>query len=103
VLVSSGYQPGTALSWYVIAYGVGRFGFEFMRGTQTAIITGTSPSPVDFPNPYRLVASAELSGLLPFHPWHIGAIVCLLLAVIGVTLKRRLQKTAKHRLLHPYT
>lgn len=31
-IVIIGYAPGAALAWYVSAYGLGRFGLEFLRG-----------------------------------------------------------------------
>src|SRR5262249_31080442 len=46
------------------------------------------------------VALAELSGLLPFHAWHICATVLLSLTMGAISVKRHLQKTAKYQILH---
>ena len=47
------------------------------------------------------VVWAEMSGVLPFHPWHAIAIACLVLIMVVVSLKRRIQRTDKYKLLHP--
>lgn len=103
VFVLRGYPAGTALAWYVVAYDLGRFCFEFVRGDTDR------PYYRDFSQAQWIsvillfgIVWAEMSGVLPFHAWHIGATVVVLLTMIGVSLKRRLDKTAKYQLLHPY-
>lgn len=100
--VLSGRPPGTALAWYVVTYDLGRFCFEFMRGD------AKRPYLWGFSQPQWIsillmcfVVWAELSGLLPLHLWHIGATVCLAAAMIVIALRRRFQRPAKYRLLHP--
>jgi hypothetical protein len=100
-LVLRGRPPGEALAWYVIAYGPGRFSFEFLRGDPDR------PYYLGFSQPQWIslilmpaVAWAELSGILPFHAWHIGAAVLLIATMIAVSLKRHFQTTAKFQLLH---
>jgi hypothetical protein len=100
--VLRGDPPGTALTWYVITYDVGRFGFEFARG--------------DAERPYHggfseaqwislvltcLVPGAGLAGVLPFRAWHAGAAAALVLAMLAVAIRRRQRSTPTHRLLHP--
>lgn len=101
--VLRGYPAGTALAWYVVAYDLGRFCFEFARGDTDR------PYYRDFSQAQWIsvillfgIVWAEMSGVLPFHAWHIGATVVVLLTVVGVSLKRRLDKTTRYQLLHPY-
>jgi hypothetical protein len=99
--VLRGHQPGEALAWYVIAYDLGRFGFEFLRGDPDR------PYYRGFSQPQWIslvlmlaVVCAEMAGMLPFRTWHLGATVLLAITMIVVTMKRRLQKTAGYQLLH---
>ena len=100
-MVLSGAAAGVALAWYVIVYDVGRFGFEFMRG---------DPS-----RPYRggfsegqwtslllmlVVVGAEVGGVIPLHAWHLAATAALLLVMVGMAVRRRLRRDARHRLLN---
>jgi hypothetical protein len=100
--VLRGCPPGTALTWYVITYDVGRFALEFARG--------------DVERPYHrgfseaqwislvltcAVPAAGLAGLLPFQAWHVGAAAALVLAMLSVAMQRRRRSTPTHRLLHP--
>lgn len=101
--VLRGYPAGTALAWYVVAYDLGRFCLEFARGDTDR------PYYRDFSQAQWIsvillfgIVWAEMSGMLPFHAWHIGATVVVLLTMIAVALKRRLDKTARYQLLHPY-
>jgi hypothetical protein len=102
VFILGGRPPGEALAWYVITYDIGRFSFEFVRG--------------DPDRPYRwgfseaqwtsmilmcAVVWAELAGALPFHLWHVGATVGLILTMIAVALHRHFRRTAKYQLIHP--
>jgi Prolipoprotein diacylglyceryl transferase len=101
--VLGGYPSGTALAWYVIAYDVGRFCFEFMRGDpDRPYLWGYSQPQWISLLLMCLVVMAELSGVLPFHMWHSIATACLMFAMIGITLRRHFQVTATHRLLHPH-
>jgi hypothetical protein len=96
-------QPaGTALAWYIVAYGVGRFCFEFLRGDAdrpywrgfseaqwTALITVSA------------VAAAGWGGSLPFQVWHVGAAIGLAAVMIAVALWRRWEPNHLFQLLHP--
>src|SRR5262249_15606184 len=99
--VLRGHPPGEALAWYVVTYDLGRFCFEFLRGDPDR------PYYRGFSQPQWIslilmlaVALAELSGLLPFHAWHICATVLLSLTMGAISVKRHLQKTAKYQILH---
>jgi prolipoprotein diacylglyceryltransferase len=100
--ILSGHAPGDALAWYGVTYNVGRFCFEFFRGDPER------PYYWGFSQPQWIslilmlfIVGAELSGGLTFHTWHIGATATMVVAMIAVSVKRRFQKIAKHRLLHP--
>src|SRR4030095_14367841 len=101
--ILSGQAPGEALAWYGVTYNVGRFCFEFVRGDPER------PYYWGFSQPQWIslilmlvIVVAELSGGLPFHTWHIGATAMMVVTMIAVFAKRRFQKIAKHRLLHPH-
>ena len=98
-----GRPPGEALTWYIVGYSVGRFFFESMRGDpERPYYWGYSEPQWISVIVLILVVAAELTNFLPFHLWHIGAAVFLIGIIIVVTIKRRLQKTMKHQLLHPH-
>lgn len=100
--VVSGSAPGQAFAWYVLTYSVGRFFFEFMRGDHDHAYR------LGFSGPQRTslilllgLGLAELYGLLPFHPWHIGVIALVFMIAIAVALKRSIQRTKGHKLIEP--
>lgn len=102
VLVLSGCPPGETLTWYVIAYGAGRFCFEFARGDpERPYLWGFSEAQWISILLMGTVVWAGLSGVLTFRLWHVGVTCCLVLAMIAIALKRRLRGTGKHLLLHP--
>jgi Prolipoprotein diacylglyceryl transferase len=101
VLVLDG-RPGTALVWYVVAYGLGRFGFEFVRGDpERPYLWGFSEAQWTSVLLALVVVWAETSGLLPLQTWHLGAVAGLVAVVIAVAATRRLRRTSQHQLLHP--
>jgi prolipoprotein diacylglyceryltransferase len=101
-LVLSGSVPGTAFSWYVMAYGIGRFTFEFARGdAERPYFAGFSEAQWISLILMSAVVWAELTGHLVFHLWHVAAVVLLVLTMIVVTIKRHMRRPAKHQLLHP--
>jgi prolipoprotein diacylglyceryltransferase len=101
-LVLSGQPPGTALAWHIVAYGVGRFLLEFLRGDAdrpywrgfseaqwTALITTSA------------VAVAGWGGILPFQVWQIGSAIGLAAVIIAVAMWRRWEPDHLSQLLHP--
>ena len=103
LLVLSNHQPGTALAWYVVAYDVGRFSFEFMRGDADRLYLW------DFSEAQWasivlmcVLVSLEFFGILPFQLWHLAATLGVAVIMIAVALRRRLRKVSVHHLLHPY-
>jgi prolipoprotein diacylglyceryltransferase len=100
--VLNGHPHGAALAWYVVAYDLGRFCFEFLRGDpDRSYLWGFSQ-----PQWISLlllcgVVWAEVAGVLPFHLWHVAATACMALAMTAISLERCFSRTARHRLLHP--
>jgi hypothetical protein len=101
-MVLTGRAPGSAFAWYVVAYDVGRFGFEFVRGD------AARPYRWGFSTPQWLavaltwaIVGAELAGFLPFRSWHVAAAVGLSLVCGAVALDRRWRRPVTYRLLQP--
>lgn len=102
VLLLHHSTPGTVFAFYVTAYALGRFFFEFARG--------------DADRPYWLgfsqaqwisvvlasaICMAGYRGAMPFHLWHTFALASLLLAMLAVSVARQVMSAPRHRLLHP--
>jgi hypothetical protein len=101
-MIVSRQPAGTALAWYTVGYGLGRFFFEFMRGDASRPYwRGFSEAQWTSTMLVLVVAGLELSRVLPGDPWHVAAAVFLvmIMAVIGIT--RRLRPTPDYRLLNP--
>lgn len=97
-LVVSGAAPGSALAWYSIAYGLVRFGFEYLRGDPARPYFGSfSEAQWTTLVLMGITAAAELAGLLPLSWWHVATTVGL--AVGMVVLARR--ESAVRRLFRP--
>jgi hypothetical protein len=101
-MVWRGAAAGSALAWYVIAYDLGRFAFEFARGD------AERPYWHGFSQPQWIsliltscVALAEWRGYLPFQAWHAGAAVVTTFLMCAVSTWRRFGNTRRFRLLHP--
>jgi hypothetical protein len=102
VFVLADHAPGTALAWSVVTYGLGRFAFEFVRGDPVRpYLWGFSQAQWISLLLLSLVVWAEYADLLPFSPWHIGAVTWMVLTMLAVASRRHLQNTALHALLHP--
>jgi hypothetical protein len=100
--VLGGAPQGSALGWYVITYGLGRFFFEFIRGDSVR------PYYRGFSQPQWislmlicLTGVAELFGALPFQLWHVVATVWLVLTMIAVAISRRYLRTPRYQVLYP--
>jgi hypothetical protein len=97
-MVLRGDPPGAALAWYVIAYDIGRFSFEFLRGDPArAYLRGFSEGQWTSVVLMVLVTGAELAGWLPLEIWHVAATAGMALAMPAIALFRY----EKHRLLQP--
>lgn len=103
LLVLGHHQPGTALAWYVIAYDVGRFSFEFMRGdVERPYLRGFSEAQWVSVVLMCVLIGLEVFGVLPFQWWHVVATICVAVTMIVVAFRRRLRQVPLHQLLHPY-
>jgi hypothetical protein len=92
-----------ALTWYVVAYDVGRFSFEFMRGDAVrSYFRGFSEAQWVSIALLCVLVALEFFGILPFQMWHLAATLGMALIIIVVALSRRLRKIPAHLLLHPY-
>jgi hypothetical protein len=102
-MVFAGRPAGSAFAWYVVAYDVGRFAFEFARGDADRPYHG------GFSQAQWLsllltagVAAAELAGALPLVAWHVAAAPALALAMAAVALHRRRDPARRSILLHAH-
>ena len=94
--------PGAVLAWYVVAYGSGRFGFEFFRGDSARrYYVGFSEAQWTSLVLIALVVWAEAWNILPLHGWHGMVLVGMLLSAIAVSGNRRLDPSDRFHLLHP--
>ena len=83
----------------MIAYGVGRFGFESLRGdAERRYLWDFSEAQWFSPTLMSLVVAAELSGALPFRWWQAAALAGLLASIVGVAPRRR-ERGGEQRLL----
>ncbi len=101
-LVLSGHPPGTALAWYVIAYDLGRFSFEFLRGDPVRpYFMGFSEAQWISLLLMGIVAVLELTGILPLVPWHLAVTALVALVFGGLALYRLWAGAGRHRWLSP--
>jgi hypothetical protein len=102
IFVFGGYSSGEAFVWYVIAYGIGRLFIEFLRGDpDRPYLCSFSEAQWTSLILISVVVYLEFRGALPFHIWHAGATAGMALAMLSVSIIRRLSKIPKHKLLHP--
>jgi prolipoprotein diacylglyceryltransferase len=98
-----GRPLGTALAWYTIAYGTGRFGFEFARGdAHRPYLWGFSEAQWISLVLLILIVWAESSGRLPFQAWHVGVLPGVILTMALVAVARRFDRRGRYQLLHPH-
>lgn len=97
-LVMRGSQPGGALVWYTVAYGLGRFIFEFCRGDPGRTYLGGF-SEAQWTSLLLMTAAvlAELLGLLPFRSWHLAATVGLVVIMAALAAT----DNPDRRIFHP--
>ena len=89
-LVLAGQPPGSAFAWYVVAYDLGRFAFELVRGDpQRRYLLGFSEAQWIAVLLTALVVAGELAGVLPFAAWHLGALGGMAAAMLALTWRSR--------------
>jgi prolipoprotein diacylglyceryltransferase len=102
VIVLRDGLPGAALAWYVIVYDLARFSFEFLRGDRDRPYwRGFSEAQWTSLLLMLVVIALETAGLLPFHAWHLAAVLGLLLIMTAITTRRRLAHNDLDQLFHP--
>jgi prolipoprotein diacylglyceryltransferase len=91
-LVIADKAPGAALAWYLVAYNLGPFALEFLRGD------AARPYHAGFSSPQwqaliltAAVIAGEWIGLLPERQWHLLALAIMIAAMIVVTVHRERQ------------
>jgi len=95
-------HPGENVSWYVIAYGFGRFFFEFMRGDPKRVyILGFSEAQWTALGLCIIVIILESQGILPAHWWHIMAVIIMGSVLIVLLLQRHNLQPTIHQLRQP--
>jgi hypothetical protein len=100
--VLSGQPPGTALAWHTFGYGLARFCFEFARGDSNRTYSwGFSQAQWISLLLMIFVVGAEWSGLMPFHTWHAGAVIGVVVIMFVVALRRRFDEGRRFQILHP--
>jgi prolipoprotein diacylglyceryltransferase len=101
VMVLVNHHPGDVLAWYLIGYGIGRFCFEFARGDSgRRYLLGFSEAQWTSLFLICAVMLGELLDVLTFQMWQMWIIAGFLLVVITLALRRSLDRTAKHKMLH---
>ena len=91
---------GEALASYLVLYGAGRFGFEFVRGDrERPYLGGFSEAQWTSALLMFSVLLAERRGMLPNHDWHAIAATIVVLGMIAVAVRRHLHQTGQ--LVHP--
>ena len=102
VLVFKGSRPGEALAWYVLAYAVGRFFFEFMRGdAERPYFGGFSEAQWTSLVLVNAVVLTELAGMFVFHLSHVVGAAIVTATMVGLIVKRKLSDGDAHKLLLP--
>ena len=102
VLVLKGSRAGEALAWYILAYAVGRFFFEFMRGdAERPYFLGFSEAQwTSLALVYALVLT-ELGEMFVFHLSHAVGAAIITTTMVGLIVKRKLSDGDTHKLLLP--
>jgi prolipoprotein diacylglyceryltransferase len=97
-----GAEPGKALAFYAVGYGVGRFVIEFARGD------ADRPYFSDFSEAQWTslilvwgVVFAEWRNILPSVRLHAAAAIVLTACIVLVAIARRFDRVARFRLRHP--
>jgi len=93
-----GAAPGSALAWYVVLYGSGRFIFEFLR-LDTGFVPGKlSEAQITSLTLILAVVCAELRGLLVMESVHLICVALLIASACAIRMlrKREIPFSASH-------
>jgi hypothetical protein len=102
VLVLKQYPPGSALVFYIVSYGWGRFCMEFARGdTARRYLLGFSEAQWTSLLLALAVMGAERARILPVSRWHWTAALGMAAAMVLISIGRRFDGSHRFELLHP--
>ena len=102
ILVLMGYPPGSALVFYVLAYGWGRFCIEFARGdTLRRYLWGFSEAQWTSFLLALAIAGGEHAKMLPASRWHWTAAMAMGVSMVLINVWRRFEGSHRFELLHP--
>jgi len=102
ILVLNGGRPGEAFSWYILAYGTGRFFLEFARGDiERPYLWSFSEAQWTSLLLVCALALSELSGVLVFHSWHVAGAGVIAMTMMAVAVMKRFDNGEGHKLLLP--
>ena len=102
VMVLKGARPGEAFAWYILAYAVGRFFFEFMRGdAERPYFWSFSEAQWTSLVLVCLLIVTELAGALVFHSWHALGAAIITTTMAALVVKRKFAKEDTYKLLLP--
>lgn len=94
--------PGEVMTWYIVAYDIGRFIFEFFRGDpDRPYFLGFSEAQWISVILMIAVVWAEYAGYLGFHLWHVVAAAAMVFCMVIVFLFRHISGTMHYKLLNP--
>lgn len=100
-MIWSATQPGEVFAWYLAAYSVGRFAFEFLRGDAERLYAWGF-SEAQWTSLVLMCGMAAAGPVVPmFGRWHLAIAVCMAVAMAGLALARRLDRSRLDRLFHP--
>jgi hypothetical protein len=102
VFVLKGSRPGEALAWYIVAYAIGRFFFEFMRGdAERPYFRGFSEAQWTSLVLVYAVVWIEVAGIFAFHLSHAVGAAIVTVTIVALIVKRKLSDGDNHKLLLP--
>jgi len=101
-MTATGSPAGWVLAWYIVAYDIGRFLFEFARGDASRVyLGGFSEAQWTSLVLMLLVVWLEHAGHLPHSAWHLAATAGVALVMLSVAVARYVRGPAEYRLATP--
>ena len=94
--------PGSAFTWYIIAYGAARFLLELLRGDPDRPFWAGLSQPQWFSLACMAsIAAGESAGKLPHTPWHGALTLGMVLLAGALVARRRFGTSVAFRLAQP--
>lgn len=102
VMLSPGSKSGLVFSWYLFAYGMGRFFIEFLRGdAERPFRLGLSEAQWTSMLLITTVITLKFIGILPRQLWHFYFAAILAVAAFSVVFFHTFISLDRFKLLHP--